>query len=95
MKLLSNGFPTVSDTTRHNPAIYPSAAFRSNADPFVFRFKGTYYCISTGMLASSSKDLIHWEDHGPLQLIGAEDFYGYWAPCVLYRNGVFYIYTSS
>ncbi|CAI6087297.1 glycoside hydrolase family 43 protein [Cohnella sp. JJ-181] len=64
-------------------------------DPYVLKFNGAYYCYPTGrdgVPVLYSTDLVHWENKG-LALTQPEK--GYWAPCVVYHNGRFYMYYSS
>lgn len=65
-------------------------------DPFLLKYNGIYYCYATGEKGVSilkSKDLVHWEHLGLcLQNKNQKD---YWAPAVIYKNGIFYLYYSS
>lgn len=66
-----------------------------NPDPYVLKYNGMYYCYPTGhdgVPVLHSTDLVRWESKG-FALTGPEK--GYWAPCVVYRNGLFYMYYSS
>ncbi len=65
-------------------------------DPYVIKHKGVYYCYATGMEGIpvlTSVDLIQWEYCG--YAFSVEDEFEYWAPCVVYDNGIFYLYYSS
>lgn len=65
-------------------------------DPYVIRYLGQYYCYSTGekgIPVLRSSDLCQWEYLG-FALCSPEE-HGFWAPCVFYENGVFYLYYSS
>ena len=68
----------------------------SNADPYVIKYNGEYYCYSThteGVPVMHSKDMLNWEYKGfALCTKGEKD---YWAPAVIYHNGLFYMYYSS
>lgn len=59
------------------------------------RWCGLYYCYATdeaGVKVSVSEDLVHWQDKGyAIQQQGHRNF---WAPAVLYDNGIFYLYYS-
>lgn len=70
-------------------------------DPFVFKFCGEYWAISTGFWHDGgvfgilhSRDLIHWKDRG--SAINPRPFEQpcYWAPEIFYDNGKFYLYYS-
>lgn len=80
----------------HNPVPFADGAAHTNPDPYVLRWCGRYYCYATdadGVKVSSSADLVHWTFHGyAIRQAGRHDF---WAPAVIYRNGVFYMYYSS
>lgn len=66
------------------------------ADPYVLRFAGCYYCYNTshnGVTLLVSPDLYHFHHVGyALQCENEQEF---WAPCVVYQNGTFYMYYSS
>lgn len=68
----------------------------TNPDPFVLSYLGTYYCYSTdeaGVQVSRSADLVSWEYLGlAFTETGRR---AYWAPNVVYRNGLFYLYVSD
>lgn len=67
-----------------------------NPDPFVMRYNGEYYCYSTGhegVNVLHSTDAVNWTHYGTA--FKMENEFGYWAPCVYYYNGVFYMYVSS
>ncbi|WP_072344391.1 glycoside hydrolase family 43 protein [Actinomyces urinae] len=79
-----------------NPVRYVDGSQHTNPDPFVINFAGTYFCYSTGIDGvnlSVSKDLVTWEHKGFCYREEGRD--SYWAPCVVYRNGVFYMYVSN
>ncbi|MFC5529686.1 glycoside hydrolase family 43 protein [Cohnella yongneupensis] len=68
---------------------------RTHPDPYVLAFKGEYYGYSTahdGVTVLHSRDLTKWTSRG-YALMSPEK--SYWAPCVLYHNGLFYMYYSS
>ncbi|MEK0316267.1 glycoside hydrolase family 43 protein [Cohnella sp. 56] len=84
---ISGGDPAVNSSV--------NAAPPPNPDPYVFKFNGEYYCYPTahdGVPVLHSTDLVSWENKG-FALMQPEK--GYWAPCVVYRNGLFYMYYSS
>lgn len=66
------------------------------ADPYVVRYAGCYYCYNTahdGVTLLVSPDLFHFTYVGyAMQCKGEQEF---WAPCVVYCNGTFYMYYSS
>ena len=65
-------------------------------DPFVIRFKGIYYCYATGIngvLVLKSQNLSQFQYLG--YALSDEQEWEYWAPCVVYSNGTFYMYYSS
>lgn len=78
-----------------NPVSYQDNKKRTNPDPYILRWCGRYYCYSTdenGINVSYSDDLVHWTYSGfALTMEGKKNF---WAPAVLYRNGIFYMYFS-
>ncbi|MDR0475463.1 MAG: glycoside hydrolase family 43 protein [Treponema sp.] len=67
-----------------------------NADPYMIKHQNKYYCYTTGWYGVSvlrSDDLVNFEHMGfaledPTQI-------NYWAPSVIYYQGVFYMYYSS
>ena len=79
-----------------NPPSYRDGVTRTNPDPFLVNYFGTYYCYSTaeaGVNVSISTDMVTWEYKGfCFQEPGRSS---YWAPCVIYRNGLFYMYVSD
>ena len=79
-----------------NPLGYSDGIARTDPDPFVLRYRGLYYCYSTGetqVNVSVSSDLVSWTRVGAaLQVPGRTH---YWAPCTIYVDGVFYLYVSS
>ncbi|MFT0762107.1 glycoside hydrolase family 43 protein [Actinomyces sp. F1_1611] len=82
-------------STFQNPAQFADPTL-TNPDPFVLSYLGAYYCYSTdedGVRVSSSPDLVHWEYHG--FAFTDSDRRAFWAPCVVYRNGTFYMYVSD
>jgi len=87
---------TVVGKTYENPLGYADGRVRTNPDPFGFQYRGRYYCVATdeqGVRASWSDDMVLWHDAGyVLQTPGRRHF---WAPCVTYSEGQFYLYYSS
>lgn len=78
-----------------NPVSFDDGS-HTNPDPYVARFLGLYYCYSTddaGVQVSVSEDLVAWEYKGFAYV--EEGRHSYWAPCVVYRNGTFYMYVSN
>lgn len=83
-------------TTFTNPLRYIDGVTRTDPDPFVIRHRGRYYCYSTGetqVNVSVSDDMITWERLGAA--LQHDDRWQYWAPCVYYFNGTFYMYVSN
>lgn len=78
-----------------NPLRYVDGQEHTNPDPFGFQYRGRYYCVATderGVKGSWSDDLVLWHDAGYiLQITGRSN---YWAPCVTYAEGHFYMYFS-
>ncbi|MFI6206778.1 family 43 glycosylhydrolase [Streptomyces sp. NPDC051041] len=78
------------------------------ADPDVHRFDGRYWIYpttdgfrgwsGTRFTAYSSKDLVHWEDHGVVLDLGPDvswaDRYA-WAPAIAERDGRYYLYFCA
>ncbi|MFD0671018.1 glycoside hydrolase family 43 protein [Cohnella sp. GCM10027633] len=94
---------TLSDRTYANPLPVDYEADdeagndvpRTHPDPYVLSFKGEYYCYSTahrGVTVLHSRDLARWTSRGHALLSSEKS---YWAPCVFYHNGLFYMYYSS
>lgn len=73
----------------------------SSADPFVLKYRGEYWCYSTGPTPDGrrfgiarSPDLVHWSFvSGALEPL-PDNWPEYWAPEVTYHNGRFYLYYS-
>ncbi|WP_425580064.1 family 43 glycosylhydrolase [Streptomyces coeruleoprunus] len=79
-----------------------------NADPDIQRFGDRYYLYpttdghpnwgSTRFSAYSSKDLVHWEDHGVILDLGPDVTWAdrnAWAPAAAERNGKYYFYFCA
>ena len=67
-----------------------------NPDPYIMEFEGTYYCYATGSKGinlSVSQDLVSWNYLGFAYGNSMEK--EYWAPSVIYLNGLFFLYYSS
>ncbi|SFT05508.1 glycoside hydrolase family 43 protein [Paenibacillus sp. BC26] len=65
-------------------------------DPYVLKHNGLYYCFATGgsgVPVMRSSNLVDWEQLG--YAFSLPDRESYWAPAVIYLNGVFYMYVSS
>ena len=70
-------------------------------DPFVLKYCGEYWCYFTGLRPGGrafgilhSTDLVHWQPAGSaLDRLPGEDTC-YWAPEVVYQDGVFYLYYA-
>lgn len=79
-----------------NPVPFSDGKRHTNPDPFVMRWCGRYYCYATdeaGVKVSVSEDLVHWEYRG--FAISEREYHHYWAPSVIYLNGMFYMYYSN
>ncbi|MEW2117200.1 family 43 glycosylhydrolase [Streptomyces sp. NPDC005474] len=78
------------------------------ADPDIVRFGDTYYIYpttdgfanwsGTQFKAYSSKDLVHWTDHGVILDLGPDISWAdsrAWAPTMTAKNGKYYFYYSA
>ena len=78
------------------------------ADPNIIRFGDTYYIYpttdgfadwsGTKFKAYSSKDLVHWQDHGVILDLGPDVSWAdtrAWAPTMAEKNGKYYLYYSA
>jgi beta-xylosidase len=78
------------------------------ADPNIARFGDTFYIYpttdgfagwsGTQFTAFSSKDLVHWEDHGVILDLGPDITWAdnsAWAPTIAQKNGKYYFYFSG
>lgn len=98
---------STTETTQHdlpvqggrrytNPVRYLDGMERTNPDPFVLRFRGKYFCYASGesgVHVSRSANLAQWENLGhALEVDGRRQ---YWAPCVIYADGLFWMYFSN
>ncbi|KUO14578.1 family 43 glycosylhydrolase [Streptomyces dysideae] len=79
-----------------------------NADPNIVRFGDTFYIYpttdgfegwsGTQFKAYSSKDLVHWKDHGVILDLGPDISWAdsrAWAPTIAEKNGKYYFYFSA
>ncbi|WP_075731408.1 family 43 glycosylhydrolase [Streptomyces acidiscabies] len=79
-----------------------------NADPNVVRFGDTFYIYpttdgfegwsGTQFKAYSSKDLVHWTDHGVILDLGPDVSWAdsrAWAPTIAEKNGKYYFYFCA
>ena len=77
------------------------------ADPFAWKFEGTYYAIGTGADEAAgrvrphvfpllqSPDLVHWKEAGQaLERLDPALGDTYWAPEIAFHEGSFYLYYS-
>lgn len=67
-----------------------------NPDPYILEYNGRYYCFATGCFGVQilqSMNLTDWVHLGHALQDEAER--NYWAPAVIYHNGLFYMYYSS
>ncbi len=79
-----------------NPVPFSDGKRHTNPDPFVLRWCGTYYCYATdefGIKVSRSENLTDWEDLGFAYTDSR--YRNFWAPSVIYLNGMFYMYYSN
>jgi GH43 family beta-xylosidase len=84
------------------PDTYVNPVFKRSApDPFVFKHRGEYWCISSNCQPNQRKfemlrspDLVHWQVMGGALEPLAVEHPHYWAPEITYLNGVFYLYYS-
>ena len=87
---------TLTARAYSNPVPYADGKAHTAPDPFVIRYRGTYYCYATdehGVLVSTSPDMVHWQSHGYCYTeAGRKNF---WAPSVILLNGVFHMYFSN
>jgi beta-xylosidase len=99
--LLLVALMTASPALCAPPDTYTNPFPISVADPFVLQYGKTYYLTGTsaddGFQMWTSPDLVHWIPHGycfrrTLTSWGHDNF---WAPALLQRNGIFYLYYSS
>jgi len=73
----------------------PRINIRENPDPFMICHEGRYYCYSTGLHGVNvlrSDDLESFEHMG--FALHDANYYAYWAPAVIFRDGLFYMYYS-
>lgn len=89
------------------PALAANPVF-PGADPHATLIDGTLWIHPTrskggdNFMAFSSKDLVHWDTHGPIldfkdiPWVAADGRakHGAWAPCLVTRNGKYYFYFS-
>lgn len=93
---MSQKLPVLSGDTYCNPVPFSDGKIHTNPDPFILRWCGLYYCYATdeyGVKASVSKDMVQWEDKG--FAITDSQYHNYWAPSIIYLNGIFYMYYSN
>lgn len=83
------------DAMYRNPLVFEDLARYFSPDPFVLRFCGRYYMYATGETGVSvavSSDLVTWKYLGVC--FTQAERRGYWAPCVIYARGWFWMYVS-
>lgn len=78
--------------------IYPEkGAPASQGDPYILKANGKYYIYATGVNGVetfiSDRLLDGWKYLG--RTLSEEGMTEFWAPCVIERDGVFYMYYSS
>jgi GH43 family beta-xylosidase len=71
------------------------------ADPFIMQYKGVYYAFGTAptvgsrvLPALTSFNLTSWTEQGGT-LIPPHNTVEFWAPEVVFRDGIFYMYYSA
>jgi GH43 family beta-xylosidase len=92
----TNGFVNPATILATGTFDYANVSPELNPDPYVIKYRGAYYCYSSGersVPVLRSHDLVHWDHLGTALL--EEGFWSYWAPCVVFYNDVFYMYYSS
>ncbi|WP_035779068.1 family 43 glycosylhydrolase [Butyrivibrio sp. MC2013] len=93
----------VSEYTEELPSensSYTNPLLNKCADPDILYYKGTYYLYPTsagddahGIKVYTSTDLVHWTDQGYAFSKGdGWGSSGFWAPDIIERDGVFYMY---
>jgi GH43 family beta-xylosidase len=88
--------PVLTDRTYRNPLRFDDGSLPTNPDPFVTRYRGRYYCVSSahaGVQMSWSDDLVSWHLIG--LVLEEPERREFWAPCLARINGTFYLYYSS
>lgn len=93
--LLLLASPAAAGETYQNPIGVEAA------DPFIFRRGDTYYLYGTaasdGLLVWTSKDLVHWTEHGHA-LKRSDDMWSrrhFWAPELFEHRGKFYLHFTA
>ncbi|MBI5811666.1 MAG: family 43 glycosylhydrolase [Meiothermus silvanus] len=83
----------------HNPVL-SDAKGQDHGDPFVMEYLGSYYLYHTGregVRLYTSSDLVSWHYQGIV--LGPEPGHwaeiDFWAPEVMYHEGVFYMYVAA
>jgi GH43 family beta-xylosidase len=88
--------PVTTARAYTNPLPFAGGQRPTHPDPFGFQHQGVYYCYAsgeTGVRLSRSPDLVAWDYLG--EVAGRPGRREYWAPCVYYHDGLFYLYVSS
>ena len=90
-----------ADAPATTQATYTNPLNVDVADPFIIRHDGVYWLYGTssreGFKSWCSNDLVHWELKG-LAFQRTQQSWGvamFWAPCVVERDGTFYLYYSA
>lgn len=89
--------PVIGNEQYKNPFCYgKDTQIHTNPDPYIIKYEGKYYCYSSGnagVNVSVSENLSDWTYLG---LAAREDGkHEFWAPCVIYDNGTFYMYCAN
>lgn len=94
MRLYNNPLPVATD--KLDPATVKLGVSPYNPDPYVLKWNGQYYAYATageGVAVMASKDMTAWTHRGYAYREAGR--HGYWAPAVIYDNGLFYLYVSN
>ncbi|HEX8474707.1 MAG TPA: glycoside hydrolase family 43 protein [Pyrinomonadaceae bacterium] len=91
-----------SQTLRPKASYLNPVHNQSCPDPFVLKFAGEYWCYCTGLWQDGrafgvlhSRDLVDWRElGGALEVAPESGATCYWAPEVVYDNGLFFMYYS-
>ncbi|MGE5373941.1 MAG: family 43 glycosylhydrolase, partial [Bacteroidota bacterium] len=102
MKILVSTGILIRNATGIMPTLYKNPVFHGYlADPFILHHGESYYAYGTGILSPEglpfpvlqSQDLVNWTERGwSLIPPGGDEF---WAPEVVFRDGMFHMYYSA
>ena len=91
-----NHLPLTGTRIYQNPILFKTNPHQVNPDPYILKSRGLYYCYASGHYGvnlSISEDLINWDYKG--YAVSETDRQEYWAPAVIYYNGIYYMYCSN